>query len=161
MAVLKGRMKKFARAVPRLHVLRRLRFRTDQMARAAGTTAITYGVEVVGMADTHLQTARNIIARAAAASATGRSTDIALFMSDLRSGTSDPAFQAHIGPLRAWASAWWEAWQPWGVLARAFHCAKLKLNRAARSPWDSTRTAVAGGGRPRATGAAQVGLTAG
>ena len=51
--VLKDRVLKFKAKIPRIHALRRLRVRTATIARAAGTPAVTYGVETCGMSDTH------------------------------------------------------------------------------------------------------------
>ena len=57
---------------PRFHALRRAGVKEVPMARAAGTPAAMYGVDVVGMADTPLQRARSAVARAAAPEGGGK-----------------------------------------------------------------------------------------
>ena len=106
------RMTAFAKRVPRIQALRRAGVRTTQLVRAAGTPMVTYGVDVVGMSDSHLGRVRSQVARAAAAAAHGKSPDLIFYAADGTKGTMDAAFDAHVLPLRAWALAWWQQWQP-------------------------------------------------
>ena len=53
-----------------------------QLVRAAGTPAVTYAVETVGMADTHLLHTRRAIGRAAAPEGCGKNPDLVLWASD-------------------------------------------------------------------------------
>ena len=85
---------------------------TAQLVRAAGTLAITYACDVMGMSDTHLLAARAAVARAAAPDSGGKSPDFVLYALDAAGGTTDPAFDAHVLPLKHWALAHWERWYP-------------------------------------------------
>ena len=83
--------------------------------------------------------------RVAAAKALGDRTgggdlDLTLAVADgSRGGTADPAFQAHLQPIVAWARAVWESWMP---RAEMLHTAAWAVRRlaVARRPW-----AVVGG----------------
>ena len=72
MRVTQKRIAKVAELVPRLEALRAKGVNSATMARAAGTAAITYGVEVMVMAPSMLHTARSTVARSAAGAAGGK-----------------------------------------------------------------------------------------
>ncbi len=133
--VLKDRLKNFREKLKRLHALRRSGVRTQVMARAAGTPAMTYSVECMGMSDSHLDEARSIQARAAAPEGGGKAVDLVLWITDGTSGSSDPAFPAHVDPIVKWATAWWEGWQPGPTMVDAFTDANTKLNSCVSSMW--------------------------
>merc|ERR1711965_1144830 len=97
------------------------------MVRAAGTPMIMYGVETIGISDSALLLARSKIAMAASPHAGGKHPDLTLHTLDGAYGTLDPAFDAHIGPLKHWAQAWWEEWFPSADLEMAFQIASLKV----------------------------------
>jgi len=122
------RLSSFRQKVGRIHDLRRLGVRTNNVVRAAGTPAITYGVEVTGMADTHLDSARRLIARAAAPEGGGKDPNLVLYLLDGSAGSMDPAFDAHVLPIVRYAYAWWESWQPTRLLTKAFGAAYSRLN---------------------------------
>ncbi len=61
----------------------------------------------VGMADTHLQRTESVIARTAAPSGGGKNPDMILYALNAGGGCLDPAFDAHVLPIQAWAFAWW------------------------------------------------------
>ena len=65
-ATFKDRVSTFAQAVPRVQSLRKTGVNSVQMVRAAGTPAIMYGCEVMGLSDSALYLARMKIATAAA-----------------------------------------------------------------------------------------------
>ena len=50
-------------------------------------------------------------------------------------GALDPAFEAHVAPLKSWATAWWERWFSVEDLEMAFHIASMKLAASAGSVW--------------------------
>ena len=106
------------------------------MVRTAGTPAITYGADVLGMSSSHLNRARAMVARAAAPEGGGKDHNVVLRAIDGNSGTTDPAFDAHTKPIGTWAFAWWQNWQPRSLLQRAFDNAVAKTSSAKRSPWD-------------------------
>jgi len=130
------RVRKFAAKVKRIHQVRKVGGNTRLMVRTAGTPALTYGVEVMGMSDTHLQSARVAIASALAPAAGGKNPDAVLLALDSCGATADPAFDAHALPLRTWALAYWQQWQAPVVLDAALCAAVASLQAAARTPWD-------------------------
>ena len=95
-----------------------------------------YGCEVLGVSDTALQTTRStVVAAAAAPEAGGKNPDINLLVLDGPAGTLDPAFHAHLAPLKHWALAWWEGWFSKKQMEHAFTEASLKLGNAKGTWW--------------------------
>ena len=133
--VMRVRLHAFTKTIVRFHVMRSAGVNAKQMVRAAGSPAMLYGVEVVGLSDTALQTTRSRTAAAAAPQAGGKNPDLTLYALDGSSGSLDPAFDSHLMPLKHWALAWWEAWFEPEELNEAFQVAGLKLASAVGSPW--------------------------
>ena len=75
------------------------------------------------------------IARAAAPEAGGKNPDLTLHTLDGAGGTLDPAFDAHVAPLKMWAYAWWEQWIKVDDLELAFQQAALRFDASQGSPW--------------------------
>ncbi len=123
------RVSVWTRKLKRVQALRRAGVNTVLMAMTAGTPSITYGVDTVGMGDTHLERARSAIARASAPDGGGKDPNLVLRLLDGTGGTADPAFDAHVKPIVAWATAWWEAWQPQALLRDAAKMAVGKIHR--------------------------------
>ena len=129
------RLPAFNKKIWRLHAARKAGVNVQQIVRAAGTPAVTYGVEITGMADTHLTNARRSIARAAAPEGHGKNPDLVLLTCDTLRGTMDPAFDAHVMPIKTWALAWWQRWRPKDVFLRAMRAALRKLESTPGSGW--------------------------
>ena len=121
------RMRNFKGKVGRIHALRRMGIRTGSVARAAGTPAITYGVETIGMSDSHLSQVRSLIARASSPEGGGKDLNLVLYLLDGVSGSLDPAFDAHVLPIVRYATAWWEGWQKASAISAAMTDAQRKL----------------------------------
>ena len=126
----------------RIHSLRRAGVRTKLVVRAAVTPAITYAIECVGASNTHLHNMRVAVAQAAAADACGKNPDLVLWTADADVGTMDPAFDAHVLPLKFWPYAVWQQWRPPGVLDAAICNVSAKLD-ASKSTWAVTTGPVA------------------
>ena len=92
----------------------------------------------MGVSDSALHTIRTRVAAAVAPSAGGKCPDMVLYIMDGPHGTLDPAFEAHSGPLKMWAYAWWEGWFRPEVLSRAFGEASLKVGSTEASWWRRT-----------------------
>jgi hypothetical protein len=137
------RLHQFTKAIPRYHALRRAGASGKQMVRAMGPPAILYGCEVAGLSDTALEMARARVARAAAPEAGGKIPDATLYVLDGAYGTLDPAFEAHVAPLRFWDTAWWERWFPHRDLEAAFQMASLKIATCKTSSWAKVTGPVA------------------
>ena len=80
------------------------------MAQASAPSSMTYGGECVGIADTMLHHMRSVTAKTCVGPTAGKSVGRSLYAVDGASGTTDPAFMAHMGPMVAWANVWWELW---------------------------------------------------
>ena len=126
--VFQQRLKQVKSRTPRYHSLRRAGANVAGMARAAATPAITYGVDVFGLADSPLQAARSTVAHMGAPPGAGKSVDLVLHLLDGPSGTMDPMFDASLLGLRHWAYAWWESWLRAEWLVEGFQLAAAKLN---------------------------------
>ena len=131
--VTKKRISKIAKLVPRMQALRAKGVKTATMARAAGTSAIAYGVEIMGMAPSTLSTARATIARACTGAAGGKNSLAVLYTQDAKDGTIDPAFDAFSLPVKHWAMAWWENWAPCASLADAYDDVRSKFAKSKMS----------------------------
>ena len=122
--VLKLRIKHLALRTPRIRALRRAGLSATRLVRAAGTPLVTYGADVTGMSCSHLRTARCAVARAVSAPGGGKSHNAILFAVDAATGTLDPAFDAHVLPMKMLALAWWQRWQPAASLNAAVRHAR-------------------------------------
>ena len=80
------------------------------LSRAAGTPMVTFGCDIMGMANQHLETARRSLAKSVSSEAGGKHYELVLYVVDGAQGTLDPAFDAHVLPLYMWAMAHWESW---------------------------------------------------
>ena len=131
----RARLTEFGEKATKFKALRKIGVNSPQMVRAAGTPAVTYGCHTVGISDTGLHSARSKIAAAASPDAGGRNPILVLMAIDGPTGTLDPAFEAHVGPLKHWALAVWEKWQPIKHMQEVFSGAALKLAEAKGSVW--------------------------
>ena len=93
--------------------------------------------------DSALHTARTKVAKAVAPTATGKNPDATLQVLDGTTGTMDPAFDAHLLPLKFWATAIWERWFLLDSFAEAFSTASCKLLGARASVWAMVTGTVA------------------
>jgi len=106
------------------------------MVRSAGTPAISYGWDAVGVSDSALRVSRSLIASMLSSSEGGKNPDAVLMVTDSAGGSIDPAYDAHCLPIKHWATAYWERWQPGQLLAQSFEAAAVRVADAVRSPWD-------------------------
>ncbi len=121
------RVQTFSEARPKLQSLRQSGVNSVQMVRAAGTPAIMYGCEVMGLSDSALHLARSRIASAASAPTGGKNPELLMYIIDGPFGTLDPAFEAHAAPVLLWAIAVWHAWFSRQQFEQAFQQASFKL----------------------------------
>ena len=106
-----------------------------QMVRAVAAPSVLYAVECIGVSCAALEKIRVAAAWACSAKAGGKNVDLVWASADCNSGTADPAFEAHAGPIRYWALSFWEAWFPEQQMERAIHDAREKLNVKGKSIW--------------------------
>jgi len=138
------RVRQFTKKALKIKRLRRLGVNTRHIVRAAGTPSITYGWDVMGVADTVLRAARSSIAGALAPEAGGKNPDVVLYMNDVAGATADPAYDAHVLPLKHWALACSQGWQPRKTLEGSLYAAVARLRGATRSVWDVAAGPAAG-----------------
>ena len=134
--VLKARLLKFAGQRARFRAVRSAGVNVAQAVRMAGIPALMYGADITGMSGSHLHAARVAAHLATTPTSGGRNVDLAFFVADAAGGRFDPAFEACTGPLRAWATAWWEHWRGHEQLCNAMSAASDKLC-AARRVWSA------------------------
>ena len=107
------------------------------MVRTAGVPAIMYGCETMGLSDSCLHEARCKVASAAAPNAGGKNHLLTLLAIDGQYGTLDPAFDAHVGPIKHWALAVWDKWFPITHMQMTHERARHKLAGVRSSWWAS------------------------
>jgi len=140
----RARLKTLKARVGRIHKLRGAsKVCIRNLVRASATPTVTYGVEVMGMSDSHLDAARSLVAKAVAPSAGGKSHHAVLYAVDAAGSSVDPAIDAHVLPIKFWSLARWQCWVAHDELDDAFVRAVLRLQQARRSCWDLTTGPVA------------------
>ena len=128
--VLSKRLRAFVRRIPRFRKLRRAGVSVGRVLRTGGTAAFTHGQAVCGVSPSMLLQQRRAVAAAEAASSGGKNLDLSLLCGVAR----DPAIDAHVDTIRAWALAVWDKWLPLALLSSLASDSRVRLTKAAR-PW--------------------------
>ena len=89
---------------------------------------MTYGQAVCGVAPSMLLQQRRAVAAAEAASGGGKNLDMSLLIGAAR----DPAIDAHVDCIGAWALAVWTQWLPLPALSSLATSARIRLTKATR-----------------------------
>ena len=72
-----------------------------------------YGIDTVGASNTHLQRVRATALAASLPPGAGRNVDVAFSILDgSNSSKTDPAYYAHVAPIKHWGMALWQQWVP-------------------------------------------------
>ena len=129
---LSKRLRAFTRRIPRFRKLRRAGIRVGRILKTGGTSAMTYGQAVCGVAPSMLLQQRRAVAAAEAASGGGKNLDMSLLIGAAR----DPAIDAHVDCIGAWALAVWTQWLPLPALSSLATSARIRLTQATR-PWSA------------------------
>jgi ribonuclease HI len=133
MKVLRKRLLKFKARRRRYKVLRKAGVGVARLVRTGGKAAMVYGESVLGVADSFLQEQRRAVAAVAAADGAGKQLDLVLIFADLTTSEfTDPAFEAHCGPLVSWSRCIWYGWFGDGVLKTAVERSETTLRQARR-----------------------------
>jgi len=130
------RMGAFVKKARRIKGLRKAGVSSKRMLQATGAASISYGWDVMGISDTALRASRAAVATTLAPAAGGKNPDIILMVADCAGSSVDPAYDAFVLPIKRWALAWWQGWQPPATLDAAMRAAVAMLRTCARSPWD-------------------------
>ena len=118
-----------------LYSLRQAGANTQQMARAVGPPATLYTVDCFGIGNSALHNTRVTIAASASTETAGKNPDLVLYAIDGLHGTLDPAFDAHVIPMKMWAQGIWDGTVSHAKLCQATRLARLRLNAAKGSQW--------------------------
>lgn len=105
-----ARVRSLAARIHRLRMLKQVGFYISMLLRTGGKQATTYDLAIIEVSDSMLRDMRRVAAAIAApASGTGgQNLDAALIFADGGpSAMADPAFDAHLLPIGAWATAVW------------------------------------------------------
>ncbi len=142
--VARRRMRSFAARARRFMSLRKARVNVARIVRTGGNAAMTFGQEVTGVADHILLGQRRAAAAAVSTGGEGKDIDLVLIAADADAahGSADPAFAAHVGPLRAWAEAVWEGWFPLATMDLTIARARCRLVKA-RRVWSAVHSPAA------------------
>ncbi len=97
------RLWQFKGKVARFHSLREVGADVVQMVRAVAAPSMLYAVECIGISCTALQRVRGVVVTACFATVGGKDVDLVWALIDGASGTADPTFDAHNGPIKYWA----------------------------------------------------------
>ena len=123
-AVMNVRRACLKKKVAKFQALRKSGLNIPMMVQAMGTSAATYGSEIMGMADRTLKGLRCTIARAASAAGGGKNT---LRTLHVYAGGLDPAVAAATLAIKHWAMAWWQDWVSQDLLKRAYNLVIAKF----------------------------------
>jgi hypothetical protein len=115
--------------------LRKAGISARKYVKAAGLPSISYGVDVCGLSDSMLRDFRRAVVAAAAPPNAGKNPDLALDALDAVGSPIDPAFDAHVSPIKQWATAWRESWTDQEVLQQAWGAAERVLRECTGSVW--------------------------
>ena len=80
--------------------------------------------------DSHLASCRRTAALAIAPPTAGKNYELVLNATMPTCKDADPAYAAHLVPMRQWAFAVWDKWARPGIMQTTFELATAKLNRA-------------------------------
>jgi len=131
--VLLARLGDFRRRLGAFGALRRLAVDTARLLRSGGVAGLTYGEASVGVQPSLLYAQRTAAAKALGDRTVGGDLDLTLAVADGASGgMADPAFQAHLQPICAWARAVWDAWLPRADVLQLAEWAKRRLLSTSR-----------------------------
>ncbi len=141
--VIKMRVKQFKKRIPRIRRLRTTGVNTIMLTRTAGTPMITYGADVSGLSNSHLEQARRAIAKAITPEAGGKNYEVVLHIADAQGGTVDPAFDAHVLPFMMWSLALSQRWQTASALAGASRDAYHRVIGDGQAVWRAVNGSAA------------------
>ncbi|CAK0898640.1 unnamed protein product [Prorocentrum cordatum] len=98
--VLQCRLKELGRRIPKVHALRRQRLDVTRVVKTIGSPSMLYGIDIVGVSNTHLHRVRVAARCAALPLGASRQVDFGFAVLDARGAALDPAYAAHGTPLR-------------------------------------------------------------
>ena len=131
------RINAFAGKIGRIRAIRQQGLSAVQYVQAAGVPAMMYGVDCMGIADTALKKANGLAAAAIAPPAMGKSARMTLHAAAPVCTSVDPSYTAHVGPIKAWATAWWDGWTDKNAMGVAYRSAANRLRSAKASVWSN------------------------
>lgn len=124
------------RRISRFRRLKSAGVKPARILATGGTAGMTYN-QACGVSPAMLRRQRRAVLLAASPHREGGrpNLDLGLIMLDgAESGRTDPAFQAHHGPIVAWANAVWNQWLSHHMMADTVRRVGAKLDKA-KQPW--------------------------
>ena len=106
-----------------------------QYVQATGIPAIMYGAECCGVADTTLRETVGLAAAAVSPRTRGKNARLTMHATAAVSTATDPSYSAHIGPIKAWATAYWDAWASRDEMAKMYKYATHRIGKGNASAW--------------------------
>ena len=123
--------------------------------RTAGLPSGTYGYDIHGCSDSALADTTRAVVAAAMPPTAGKNPVLVLNAANAIDAEIDPAYAAHVLPIRTWALAIWDRWVESDQLSIAFNSATAKLSKATSTAWNK----VAGPAAATVASAARISWT--
>lgn len=132
---LQARITKVKQSAHRAQQLARLGLSAIDYVRGAAIPAMLYGCDTMGVADSMVNDACVVAAEALAPPTSGKKPTLVLHAASVHSQDVNPAMTANVLPIKAWSTAWWEAWKQPDMLMDTFIKADAKIARATSNKW--------------------------
>ena len=137
--VIKDRIRKVKEAVPAVQALRRLGLSAVDYVRTAGIPQMLYGADVMGVADSVLDSAVRVSSHMVAPPTAGKNPFLVMHAMKVHSEAIDPRFVGNGAPINAWATAWWDNWATRKDLQSAFSMASAGAGTLGKVAWNSVK----------------------
>jgi hypothetical protein len=98
-----------------------------------------YGVEVTGMSDSMLDDASRIAAAALSPPTAGKNPTLVLHTASVHSNLVNPMVSAHVEPIKAWSTAWWDGWAQPHALMHVYQQCNNSGSETFKADWNSVR----------------------
>ena len=105
--------------------------------RTAGIPQMMYGCEIMGVADTTLDSAVRIAAAAMAPPTAGKNPKLVMHAMSVHSDTVDPRYNGNTTPISTWALAWWDGWTKGQQLLDAFRMISADSGTSMACHWNT------------------------
>jgi len=101
--------------------------------------AMMYGCEITGMGDAMITEATRVAAAALTPPTAGKNPTMIIHAAAAHSEAVNPSQAANVGPIKAWATAYWEGWATVDQMTIVFKYNHKKINGAQPNHWSSVR----------------------
>ena len=133
---LRARILRVKKIAHRAQQLARLGLSAVEYVRGAAVPAMLYGCETAGVANTMLDDACTVAAAALAPPTAGKDPVMVLHAAATHTHDVNPTMAAHVGPIKTWATAWWDGWADKQTMSDTYTASSKKVNRAGTDSWN-------------------------